>query len=205
MDFEIQLNSLIFFHLQNHDSARHLIQELNDDEFAKEFIAPDGGISRSSFCEAINTRGLEQLQFVFQALCKQAQGSIKKEYSDLGELISIDGSLINATLSMYWADYRGNSKKAKGHFGFDINRGIPTKIHLTDGNGAERPFVNQILSSGQTGVMDRGYQEHKVFDQLQEENKHFVCRIKRNTKKTVIKSNPIESDSYFFYFVNLNL
>ena len=199
LTFENQLNALIYFHLQNHDSARHLIQELNEDKFAKQFIAPDGGISRSSFSEAINTRGLEQLQFIFQALCKKAQGSIKKEYSDLGELVSIDGSLINATLSMYWADYRSNSKKAKGHFGFDINRGIPTKIHLTDGNGAERPFVGHILSSGQTGVMDRGYQDHKYFDQLQEEEKYFVCRIKRNTKKTIIKSNPIKPDSHIFY------
>ena len=34
-------NALIFFHLQEHDSARYLIQELNEDEFAKEFIDPE--------------------------------------------------------------------------------------------------------------------------------------------------------------------
>lgn len=205
LTFEHQLNALIFFHLQNHDSARHLIQELNEDEFAKEFIAPDGGISRSSFCEAINTRGLEQLQFVFQSLSEQAHGSLKKEYSDLGELIAIDGSLIDSVLSMYWADYRKNSKKAKGHFGFDINRGVPTKVFLTKGNSAERPFVSQILSPGQTGVLDRGYQEHKSFDNLQDEGKHFVCRIKRNTKKELIEANEIEQDSYIFYDAIVNL
>ena len=199
LTFEHQLNSLIFFHLQNHDSARHLIQELNEDEFAKEFIAPDGGISRSSFCEAINTRGLEQLQFVFQALSEKAHGILDNEYSALGELISIDGSLIDAVLSMHWADYRKNSKKAKGHFGFDINRGIPTKVYLTKGNGAERPFVSQILSPGQTGVMDRGYQEHKAFDELQKEGKHFACRIKRNTTKNVIITHEIKSDTHVFY------
>ncbi len=68
LTFEHQLNALIYFHLQNHDSARHLIQELNDDEFAKEFIAPDSGVSRSSFSEAINSRGLEQLLHVFSSL-----------------------------------------------------------------------------------------------------------------------------------------
>lgn len=199
MTFDDQLHSLIYFHLQSHDSARHLVQDLNEDEFAKQFIAPDGGISKSSFCEAINTRGLEQMYFVFNELLKEAQGTLDNAYSELGDLISIDGSLINAVLSMHWADYRKNSKKAKGHFGFNINQGIPTKIFLTKGNGAERPFVSQILKPGQTGVMDRGYQEHNSFDQLQEEGKHFVCRIKFSTKKNVIKENPINKDSNVFY------
>jgi len=50
--------------------------------------------------------------------------------SDLGDLVLLDGSLIDAVLSMYWADYRKDSKKAKVHIGFDLNRGIPKKIFL---------------------------------------------------------------------------
>ncbi len=199
MTFEDQLNSLVYFHLQEHHSARQLIQELKEDEFAKENIAPINGIGRSSYSEIINSRGLEQLQYVFQALFKQAKNVLPREYSELGELVSIDGTLIDAVLSMYWADYRKNSKKAKGHFGFDINSGIPSKVFLTDGNGGERPFVSRILEPGQTGVMDRGYQAHKDFDLLQGEGKHFVCRIKVSTKRTVVKKNPVEPESYVFY------
>jgi hypothetical protein len=199
MTFEDQLNSLVYFHLQEHHSARQLIQELNEDEFAKENIAPVNGIGRSSYSEIINSRGLEQLQYVFQALFKKAKNVLPREYSELGELVSIDGTLIDAVLSMYWADYRKNSKKAKGHFGFDINSSIPSKVFLTDGNGGERPFVSRILEPGQTGVMDRGYQAHKDFDLLQEEGKHFVCRIKVSTKRTVVKNNPVEPESYVFY------
>ncbi len=199
MNFEDQLNSLIFFHLQEHNSARQLIQELKEDEFAKENITPANGISRSSYSEIINSRGLEQLQYVFQALFKQAKNVLPREYSELGELVSIDGTLIDAVLSMYWADYRKNSKKAKGHFAFDINSGIPSKVFLTDGNGGERPFVSRILKPGQTGVMDRGYQAHKNFDSLQKEGKHFVCRIKISTKRTVVKSYTVEPESYIFY------
>lgn len=199
MNFEDQLHALIYFHLQEHHSARHLIQDLKENDFARECIAPDGGISRSSFSEAINHRGLEQLQIVFKQLYQQAESVLPKEYAKLGDLISIDGSLIDAVLSMYWADYRKGSKKAKGHFGFNINQGIPTKIFLTEGNGAERPFVSQILSPGQTGVMDRGYQSHKDFDLLQTEGKHFVCRIKVSTTKTIIEENPVDSDGFIFY------
>lgn len=199
MTFEDQLNALVYFHLQEHKSARHLIQDLDENEFAKQNIAPDGGISRSSFSEIINGRGLEQLQFLFENLYKQASGSLPKEHAELGNLVSIDGSLIDAVLSMHWADYRKNSKKAKAHCGFDINHGIPNKIFLTDGNGGERPFVTRILSKGQTGVMDRGYQSHKDFDLLQEESKHFVCRIKARTTRTIIKKHDVAPDSHIFY------
>ena len=199
MTFEDQLNALVYFHLQEHKSARHLVQDLKENVFAKEHIAPDGGISRSSFSEAINHRGLEQLQFLFENLYKKALGVLPKEHAQLGELVSIDGSLIDAVLSMYWADYRKGAKKAKAHCGFDINHGIPNKIFLTDGNGGERPFVTRILSKGQTGVMDRGYQSHKDFDLLQEEGKHFVCRIKSRTTRTIIKKHEVNSESYVFY------
>ena len=47
--------------------------------------------------------------------------------------------------------------------------------------------------------MDRYYQCHKNFDQWQQEGKHFVCRIRANTKKAVIKSNEVEPDSIVFY------
>jgi hypothetical protein len=199
MTFEDQLKALVYFHLQEHKSARHLIQDLDENEFARQNIAPEGGISRSSFSEIINGRGLEQLQFVFENLYKHAADLLPKKHTKLGELVSIDGSLIDSVLSMYWADYRKGSKKAKAHCGFHINNGIPIKVFLTDGNGGERPFVDHILSKGQTGVMDRGYQSHRDFDLLQEANKHFVCRIKIKTTRTIIQNHPTDPDSHVFY------
>ena len=59
MTFEDQLKSLIFFHLEEHVSGCHLIQVLKEDDFARENIAPKDGIKKSSFFEAINSRGLE--------------------------------------------------------------------------------------------------------------------------------------------------
>ncbi len=40
--------------------------------------------------------------------------------------------LIDAVLSMYWADYRIGFKKVKVHLGFDINHSIPSKVFLKD-------------------------------------------------------------------------
>ncbi len=205
MEFEHQLKALIFFHLEEHTSGRHLIQALQEDDFARNNIAPPDGIRKSAFFEAMTERGLEQFFFVFQELQRQACSVLPNKFPELGELVAIDGSLIDAVLSMYWADYRDGAKKAKVHFGFDLNRAIPRKIFLTTGNGGERPFVSQILEPGQTGVMDRGYQCHKVFDLLQQDNKHFVCRIKANTTKNCLESYTVPANSIVFYDANVQL
>jgi IS4 transposase len=199
MEFNDQLNALIFFHLEEHTSGSQLIQTLKEDVFAREHVAPKKGIAKSSFFEAMNDRGLDQFFYVFQELQKQAAAVLPQKHPELGQLIAIDGSLIDAVLSMTWADYRRGTKKAKTHIGFDINRGIPRKIFLTEGNGSERPFVSKILEPGETGVLDRGYQSHKNFDLLQSEEKHFVCRIKANTKKTCLESYPLLPESIVFY------
>jgi hypothetical protein len=199
MTFEDQLKALIFFHLEEHSSGRHLLQVLKEDDFARSHIAPQNGIEKSSFFEAINSRGLDQLQFVYHSLCQEASAILPFRYAHLGNLVAIDGSLIDAVLSMVWADYRNNSKKAKIHLGFDINRGLPATLHLTNGKAGERPYVSQILHPGQTGVCDRGYQDHALFDSLQAEGKRFVIRIKSNTVKTVIRQHDVQHGGIVFY------
>jgi hypothetical protein len=199
MTLEDQLNALVLFHLEEHSSAQHLLQVLKEDDFARKHIAPEKGIEKSSFSEAMNTRGLKQFVEVFEALVEEAKAVLPNEYKELGDLTLIDGSLIDATLSMYWADYRDGAKKAKAHLGFDLNHAIPRKIFLTDGKGDERPFVSQIISPGQTSVLDRYHQCHKNFDQWQEEQRHFICRIRANTIKKVIRHNEVKADSIVFY------
>ena len=60
MEFEDQLKALIYFHLEEHTSGRHLLQTLKEDGFARKNVAPEAGIEKSSFFEAINSRGLSQ-------------------------------------------------------------------------------------------------------------------------------------------------
>jgi len=199
MTFDDQLKALIFFHLEEHTSAQHLLQVLEEDDFARHVIAPEEGIKKSSFAEAINSRGLEQLAYIYQNLQTDALIRLPAQHDQLGSLIGIDGSLIDACLSMQWADYRKGVRKAKVHLGFDLNHSIPRKLFLTHGKGAERPFVSMILSPGDTGVMDRGYQAHDLFDQWQEEKKYFLCRIKAKTKKTCIEAKEINPRSNVFY------
>ena len=199
MTFEQQLKSLILFHLEEYDSARHLLQVLKEDDFARSFIAPPKGIERSSYGEALNSRGLEQLIFVYEKLQAQATATLPDAHSHLGNLVAIDGSLIDAVLSMTWADYASTTKKAKIHLSFDINRGIPGKVGLTDGKGDERPLVPQLLVPGQTGIMDRNYQCYRNFDLWQEAGRQFVCRIKASSIKTCLETYAVPEAGPVFY------
>jgi hypothetical protein len=200
MTMEQFLDILIYQHLTTPVSGRHLIQELKQDSFARQMIAPPDGINKSSFCEAMHSRNLEFFIQVFTALTDRASSVLPKEYGDLGDLIAIDGTFIDATLSMLWADYYNKDlKKAKAHVGFDLNRSIPSKITLTSGKGDERKEVKFLLFPGQTGVTDRYYQYHKYFDLWQSQGIHFVCRIREGTTKTIRKENPLISGSIVFY------
>jgi len=199
LNFEQQLNALILFHLDEHVSGSHLLQILREDTLARQVVGTPAGIPKSTFFEAINTRGLEQLSYLFDELYKSAARILPKDHVNLGQLVGIDGSLIDATLSMYWADYRKNDKKAKVHLGFDLNQSLPRKIYLSDGKAGERPFAMQILSPGQTGVMDRGYQCHKNFDLWQDQNIYFLCRIQDKTAKKIIRKDPVAPNSMFFF------
>jgi hypothetical protein len=69
MQFEDQLHALIYFHLEDYTLRETpYLKSLTEADFAKEHIAPEGGIQKSSFFEAINTRGLEQLIDIFESL-----------------------------------------------------------------------------------------------------------------------------------------
>jgi len=47
--------------------------------------------------------------------------------------------------------------------------------------------------------MDRGYQSHKLFDAWQADGKHYVCRVKASTEKTIVRTNDFQTNSIVFY------
>ncbi len=120
-DSEDQLKALIYYHIESFESRRHLLQELNTDSFAKSVIAPENGVKKSTFFDALNERGLDQFSYLFEALKAKAVYSLPNSHEELGKLTAMDGSLIHSVLSIYWANYRDKSKKAKAHVGFDRN------------------------------------------------------------------------------------
>ena len=130
--FEHHLKALVYLHLHEYESGRELLQVMEQDDFARAHIAPPEGVSRSTFFEAMNTRALEQLSEMYHLLQAKAKKLLPVLHPHLGNLVSIDGSLIDSVASMQWADDRDGSKKAKVHLGFDLNRAIPEKLFVEE-------------------------------------------------------------------------
>lgn len=203
--FEHQLKSLIYYHTEQYTSAQDLLQAMREDASIRCIMVPESGLGESTFYEANATRGAVQMLEVLDRLSKRVSKRLGIAHPELGDLVAIDSSLIEASLSMSWADYSESQHKVKAHLGFDLNRGIPLKLYLTEGKGAERPFVSLILKPGQTSVVDRGYQDHDRFDAWIEEGKHFVARIRKNTQWEILEELPFLKGTNIFFFAKVLL
>lgn len=76
--FEHHLKALVYFHLQEYESGRELLQALQQDDFARAYIAPPEGVSRNSFFEAMNNRALEQLSQMYHLLQGKAKSFCRR-------------------------------------------------------------------------------------------------------------------------------
>jgi len=203
--FYHQIYTLVYFHVEEYSSGRALLEDINDPKESPPEWLPQDGLGRGTFFEAIHSRGLEQMFEVFERLSKKAANAMGTKYEKFGDLCAIDGSLIDATLSMEWADYTSTTNKAKVHLSLDLNSGLPRKIILTEGKAPERPVAEELLECNQTGVFDRGYQEHSRFDSWADEGKYFVCRVKSNAQKTIVRELPIPDSSNVIFFAEVYL
>jgi hypothetical protein len=71
-DLVDHLKTLVYFHLEEQHSAQHLLQALEQDDFARNQIAPKDGFKKSSFLEATNCRGLNSFS-MFLKIYKSKQ------------------------------------------------------------------------------------------------------------------------------------
>ena len=200
-----QVHTLVYFHVEEYTSGRALLEDLEDPKQAPLGGLPQGGVARSTFFEALQTRGVPQLLEIVARLGRKAARAVGMKYETLGEMEAIDGSLIEATLSMAWADYSDTTRKAKVHLSFDVNRSLPRTLLLTEGKASERKAADELLTPRRTGILDRGYQDHTRFDTWQAEGKHFVCRIRHNTVKTIVKELPIPPKTSLFFHAEVYL
>ncbi|GEM_PF-2257139 len=101
-------------------------------------------LSDQPFSIQSNDRGVEQLLHLSTELQKEVPGALPSEYSEMGSLVAIDGSVIDSVLSMHWVKYRTKSRRTKLHLDVNIIHGAPHKLFLTKENGAERPFSVRV-------------------------------------------------------------
>jgi len=112
-----------------------------------------------------------------------------------GILTAVDGTLINALAKMTGALWKKEQMAIKAHTQFDIQRHVPVKITITDGNGDEREVLADNLESGRIYVKDRGYASLALFQQILNNNSSFVCRVRDNAVYECLEEFELTDDA----------
>jgi len=107
-------------------------------------------------------------------------------------LTLVDGSLLPALPKLTEAMWLDDENKAfKMHMHFELLRGVPVRMDLTDGNGNERDVLQEALQPGRTYVMDRGYAKFALFKAIIDVGSSFVCRIRDNSVFEVVEEREL--------------
>jgi Transposase DDE domain len=118
------------------------------------------------------------------------------EAEALRGLTAVDGSLLPALPKMAWALWIDEKHRAaKLHLHFDVFRGVPCYATVTDGNGNEKKELRAALQAGHLYVIDRGYAEYRLFQDIIDAKSSFIGRIRDNAVFEVVEERPLSEDA----------
>jgi hypothetical protein len=112
-----------------------------------------------------------------------------------GILTVVDGTLINALPKMTWALWRNQYNAVKAHTQFDIEKYVPIKITITQGNASEIEVLAENLEPGRIYVKDRGYVSLALFTQILEADSSFICRLKEKSVYECLQDYKLTPDA----------
>ena len=109
-----------------------------------------------------------------------------------GVLTLVDGSLLPALPRLAEAMWLDDEHRAfKIHTHFELLKGVPVRMDLTEGNGNEKEVLAAHLQKDRVYVMDRGYAKFNLFKQIIDVGSSFVCRVRDNSVFDVIQEREL--------------
>jgi hypothetical protein len=108
-----------------------------------------------------------------------------------GVLTAVDGTLIEAVANMAWATWQKDRNGIKVHTQFEILKGVPVDMAVTDANANEKLILSEKLQPDRIYVMDRGYAKYSLLQEILDVKSSFVCRIRDNAVFQEIQNNPL--------------
>jgi hypothetical protein len=117
------------------------------------------------------------------------------------KLIAVDGSFFAVAPRVVWALFNQTTKsdtdrpirkgQVRGHFHFDIIRGIPDHATLTDGRASEAEQLRIALEPGCLYLIDRGFQQYQLLRDIVGAGSDFVVRLRKSARLEAIESRPL--------------
>lgn len=109
-----------------------------------------------------------------------------------GILTLVDGTLLPALPKLVEAMWRDDEHRAfKLHTHFELLKGAPVRMDLTDANTSERDVLEVSLQADRVYVMDRGYAKFALFQRILRAGSSFVCRMPDNTVFEVLEEQEL--------------
>jgi len=142
--------------------------------------------SLGSLSEATRVFRSEGLQAIIGELAEQLQAlpTEGRLHQALGRLTAVDGSLLAKLPQITQAAWQTSHCRDgwRMHTHFEVLRGTPVQVEVTDGRnkGAsnEKASLRRLLEPDRCYVMDRGYEQFSLFNQIVAIGSSYVCRIR---------------------------
>lgn len=152
-------------------------------------------VSAGSFTEAQYLFDPALLQGLVTELAGRVPpAAVPPDWDGLRNLTAVDGSLLPALPRMAWALWLdGDHRAAKMHVHFEVLRGIPVGVSVTTGNDSEKQQLRQALQAGRLYVIDRGYAEYQLFQDILDAGSQFVGRLRDNAVWEVVEQRPVDA------------
>jgi IS4 transposase len=92
-----------------------------------------------------------------------------------------------------WVD--DEHRAAKLHLQFDVLKGVPMAATITAGNDSENDQLRAALQPGRLYVIDRGYAEYQLFQDIVDAKSSFIGRLRDNAVYQVVEERPVSAEA----------
>ena len=186
---------LLYFFNASLGSLRALQQASGFDKVQRKLGCPR--TSLGSLSAAARSFAAEPLQAIVGELAQQALPlAAGRDAELLRGLTAVDGSLLPALPKMAWALWVDpQHRAAKLHVHFDVFKGVPCHATVTAGNGNEKKELGAAVQPGRLYVIDRGYAEYQLFQDIIDAESSFIGRIRDNAVCEVVEERPLSADA----------
>lgn len=113
------------------------------------------------------------------------------ELAFIGPTYAVDGSIFPLIRAIYWPKTRDVIQSVKLHLKFSLTNAIMTDFVLTDAHASERAAFRAMIQPDQTYVLDRGYMEYQLVQDVDDQAAWVVVRAYNNIEVETIEELPV--------------
>jgi len=157
------------------------------------------GVGRTSLGAMSESAGYVFDPALLEPIIQEVAGQIETLPKDQrlealpGVLTAVDGSFLRCLPRMTWALFRHKTtnRAVRMHLHFDVQRGIPAELDITDARCSEKKVLRRRIRPGILYVIDRGFIDYRLYQDIHDGKSFFVARLKDNSTYQVLRENPL--------------